>query len=404
MSERPQPALHALRVLVADDEPIVRRMVETTLRLERDLEVVALAGDALDAVRLARIHQPDVALVDVRMPGGGGPEAVRGIRRTSPSTRILVHSAHEDPETLIEMVRAGADGYLVKESDASGIPRALRRIAAGERVLSPSVAGSLMSELSRILNGDGDLPEGTSAAEAAVHRVLEEGQLRMVFQPIADLETGAVVGVEALARFPSAAAHAPQVWFQQAWAVGLGPDLELAALQAAFEGAEPLPSHLFLAVNLSPQAITEPEVLAVVCGETRRPLQVEITEHVQVSDYQALRRALLAVRESGCRIAVDDVGAGYASMRHILELAPDVIKYDVSFNRNIDQDAGRQALVAALARFAAEMGADLVAEGIETPSELETLRELGVRHGQGFVLRRPAPVAHLDLSDLERTV
>lgn len=403
MGERPLPAFRALRVLVADDEAIVRRMVEAALRLETDLEVVAMAADALDAVRLARIHQPDVALVDVRMPGGGGPEAVRGIRRTSPSTRILVHSAHEDPDTLIEMVRAGADGYLVKEAETEQIPRALRKVAAGERVLSPSVASSLMSELSRLLMRDGSETEGDGAV-GAIRQVLDEDRLRMVFQPVADLETGAVVGVEALARFATKPVRSPIVWFRQAWAVGLGMELEMAALRAAIEGARPLPSHLFLAVNLSPQAAVEPGVLAEMCAAAKRPMQLELTEHVEVSDYQSLRRAVADAREAGCRLAIDDVGAGYASMRHILELAPDVIKFDVSFNRNIDTDPGRQALVSALARFAAELGADLVAEGIETPAELETLRNLGVRHGQGFVLRRPAPVGHLDLSRLESLV
>jgi EAL domain-containing protein (putative c-di-GMP-specific phosphodiesterase class I) len=124
---------------------------------------------------------------------------------------------------------------------------------------------------------------------------------------------------------------------------------------------------------------------------------VEITEQAQVEDYDELNVALGHLREVGVRIAVDDAGAGYASLRHILRLEPDVIKLDKSLVRNVHRDRPRRALATALISFAAEIGATIVAEGIESAEELDALRDLGVTFGQGYHLARPhrPPVAPL---------
>jgi EAL domain-containing protein (putative c-di-GMP-specific phosphodiesterase class I) len=119
---------------------------------------------------------------------------------------------------------------------------------------------------------------------------------------------------------------------------------------------------------------------------------LEITEHEAIDDYATLADALAPLRERGLRVAVDDVGAGYASLRHALQLAPDMVKMDISLTRDIDRDAGRRALATALISFAAETDMTIVAEGIETAGELHALRELGVKYGQGFYLARPAPL------------
>ncbi len=126
---------------------------------------------------------------------------------------------------------------------------------------------------------------------------------------------------------------------------------------------------------------------------------VEITEHEPVDDYDELARALERLRARGARIAIDDAGAGFASLRHTLQLEPDVIKLDISLTRRIDRERGKRALAKALISFAQEMGVDIVAEGIETEAELHTLLELGARYGQGFFLARPGPLPTLDARD-----
>jgi EAL domain-containing protein (putative c-di-GMP-specific phosphodiesterase class I) len=119
-------------------------------------------------------------------------------------------------------------------------------------------------------------------------------------------------------------------------------------------------------------------------------LVVEITEHEPVEDYDALARSLQPLRDLGVRIAIDDAGAGYASLRHTLALAPDMVKVDISLTRSIDIDRGRRAIASALISFADEMDMTIIAEGIETEAELATLLDLGVRYGQGYHLAEPA--------------
>jgi len=119
---------------------------------------------------------------------------------------------------------------------------------------------------------------------------------------------------------------------------------------------------------------------------------LEITEHSPVSDYDVLRRALEPLRELGVRVAIDDVGAGFASMRHVLRLDPDLLKLDMTLTRAIDADTSRHALVVALVAFAAQVGAGVVAEGVETQEELSALEDAGVQFAQGFLLARPGPL------------
>ncbi|MEN0105736.1 MAG: EAL domain-containing protein, partial [Pseudomonas sp.] len=124
-----------------------------------------------------------------------------------------------------------------------------------------------------------------------------------------------------------------------------------------------------------------------------RRLVLEITEHAAVADYVRLEQALAPFRQRGVRLSIDDTGAGYASMRHILELSPDIIKLDMSITQGINNDFKRRALASSLIAFARETGSSVVAEGVETREELETLRALGVHKIQGYLLGRPLPLS-----------
>jgi EAL domain-containing protein (putative c-di-GMP-specific phosphodiesterase class I) len=119
---------------------------------------------------------------------------------------------------------------------------------------------------------------------------------------------------------------------------------------------------------------------------------VEITEHEPVDDYEELASALRPLRDLGVRIAIDDAGAGYASLRHTLAVDPDIVKVDISLTAGIEHDRAKRALASALISFADEMDITIVAEGIETEASLQALLELGVRYGQGFHIARPAPL------------
>jgi EAL domain-containing protein (putative c-di-GMP-specific phosphodiesterase class I) len=206
------------------------------------------------------------------------------------------------------------------------------------------------------------------------------------------LDSGEVFGLEALSRFPSEPSHGPDVWFAQAATLGLGVELELAAIAAAVAPLSSLPSVLKLGLNVSPETILSSELSRALEHVAIDRLVLEITEHAHISDYPRLRTALAPWRSAGVRLAIDDAGAGYASFRHILELAPDSIKLDISLTRDIQVKRPQRALAAALVAFAGETGASIVAEGIETADELATLRDLGVPLGQGYYLRRPEPL------------
>jgi EAL domain-containing protein (putative c-di-GMP-specific phosphodiesterase class I) len=223
-----------------------------------------------------------------------------------------------------------------------------------------------------------------------IQAVIELGAFHPVFQPIVDLKGSGVVGFEALTRFDDGAR--PNVAFADAWSVGLGPALELATLAAAVGGAAALPPGGWLSVNVSPRLIEAEPGLREVLAAAGRPIVVEVTEHETIADYGALRSAIRSLG-ADVRLAVDDAGAGAANFAHIVDLRPDFVKLDIGLVRGINHDTGRQALVVGMRHFAQTAGCRLVAEGIETRAEADTLVSLGAELGQGYLFGRPSPAS-----------
>jgi EAL domain-containing protein (putative c-di-GMP-specific phosphodiesterase class I) len=230
-----------------------------------------------------------------------------------------------------------------------------------------------------------------------IRSVLERQELRMFVQPIYDLQREELAGFEALARFEAPPARPPSAWFEAAATVGLGAHLELMAVGAALELLDALPETTTLALNVSPSAAGSEEFFALAAPVADR-LVLEITEHARVENYERLGAALKRLRARGARVAIDDVGAGFASLSHILRLAPDIVKLDLSLTREIDSDPARRALAASLVSFARGVDTMIAAEGIESGREFELLRRLGIDYGQGFFLGRPQPLAEVPWS------
>ncbi|HEY7282353.1 MAG TPA: EAL domain-containing protein, partial [Actinomycetota bacterium] len=225
-----------------------------------------------------------------------------------------------------------------------------------------------------------------------IREVIERGEIVMVCQPVVNLRDGFVMGVEALARFHAEPLMGPDRWFAAAEASGLRLELELAAVKEGVRAFDSLPPELFLAVNVSPDTAASAELAAIVDAVDASRLVLEITEHAAVEDYDTLEAVLGDLRRRGVSIAIDDAGAGYASLRHILQLGPDLIKLDMSLTRDIDRRPRHQSLISALVTFAVGTGAQMVSEGIETRDELDTLQALRVPMGQGYLLARPGPI------------
>jgi EAL domain-containing protein (putative c-di-GMP-specific phosphodiesterase class I)/CheY-like chemotaxis protein len=380
-----------IRVLIADDEPALRIALAELLAHEDHLVLIGTAGDADEAIQIATEERPDVALVDVKMPAGGGPRAAREITRLSPATRVIALSAFEDRPTVLEMLRAGAVGYLVKGTTGDEILDSIAKVMAGGASLSSEVIAGIVYELTQQLRRDESERATRDARRSEIERFVTGEGLSMVFQPIMDLTTMRTVGIEALARFHSLPLRPPNEWFAEAVRLALGVQLEIATVTQALEKLEQIPADVYLAVNCSHHAAVSPDIVRLLKPHAAR-LVLEITEHEAVEDYEGLVRALVPLRELGARIAIDDAGAGFASLRHTLRIAPDIVKMDLSLTRGIDADRAKRALATALVSFADEMDMRMVAEGIETAAELATLCELGVRYGQGFYLAEPGPV------------
>ncbi len=225
------------------------------------------------------------------------------------------------------------------------------------------------------------------AVRRAIQFLCEPGVVEAFVQPVVRPADEVIVGYEALARMPLDPVRSPDWWLAKADEVGLRANLEIACLAAATDLGGPPDSRL-LFVNLSPSLLAEPAALRLLDRLPDR-LVIELTEQEAVEDYDGLRRDLAPWLARGVRIAIDDAGAGYSSLRHVIELTPDFLKLDRELVRDLDRDRNRRALVSAMSAFAAEVGTSVIAEGVETAEELEVLRDAEVDLVQGYLLARP---------------
>lgn len=236
------------------------------------------------------------------------------------------------------------------------------------------------------------MAQSHSETRTRLRKILAEERYVIHYQPIVHVAENRLVGHEALARFHSEPLRPPDQWFAEAAEVGYQEELELAVIRKALRALPHLPHDTYMSLNVSPETVLSGAITGVLRGCPLERLVLEVTEHALVDDYSSIANQLASLRQKGLRLAVDDAGAGFASFRHILKLKPDIIKLDSSLIQRIDTDVNARALAAALTRFAEETGSKIVAEGVETESELRVLRELKVNKAQGFLLGHPRPV------------
>lgn len=376
----------AISVLVADDERAVVDVLKALISGEPDLRLVGTTNDADSAIEMAVNERPDVVLLDVRMPGGGGLRAAREISRRCPSTRVIALSAHEDDDTVVTMMAAGASAYVPKGESTERILRELHRGVAhpteGDDVDRPATSNVWGDDIAQAR------APGTRRREqrARLREVVEGGAVRSAFQPIFELESGALVGVEAMPRIARLPIRGSDAWFAEADAVGMRPALEAAAIRSALDGLFELPSTAFLSIGIGPATIDSDEVQDALAAVPADRIVLQLSEHSVVDDYVAMNETLAPMRSRGFRIAIDDVGSGISSLRHVVMLSPDFLKIDRALTYGIDRDPTRHAVVAALADCATRLGALSVAEDVGSRDEIEHLLSVGVVLGQGPVL------------------
>ncbi|MEM6386673.1 MAG: EAL domain-containing protein [Pseudomonadota bacterium] len=238
---------------------------------------------------------------------------------------------------------------------------------------------------------DGEL-EDRRVAEERFNRIrstIDTRAFSMRFQPLVSLHGDGIKGFEALCRFDETPYRTPDLWFGEAALAGLGVEMELVAVKDALRALNVIPSHQSITLNVSPDCLMSEGLSDVLFDVQAERVILEITEHAEVANYAGLSKHIERYKSQGVSLAVDDAGAGYSSLSHIVRLKPDIIKLDMSLTRDVDKDPIRQALASALVFFATGAKADIVAEGIETAGEARTLTDLGVTYGQGFHFSKP---------------
>lgn len=229
-----------------------------------------------------------------------------------------------------------------------------------------------------------------------VRQMVESRVFYSVFQPIYALDDGRLIAAEALTRFDSEPPLPPSEWFGRAAELGLGTELEIAAVARAIESSAALKPHIMLTVNVSATTMQASELVELIRPLQRRIL-LELTELEPVADYVALRAAIARLREAGALIAIDNVGASLTSLRHISRLSPDVIKLDAILTNDGRGDPLTRSLTHRLLRYGRDSGALLIAEGIEEAEDLARWRDVGVQGAQGYLLGRPGPLNFVEV-------
>jgi EAL domain-containing protein (putative c-di-GMP-specific phosphodiesterase class I) len=337
------------------------------------------------------------------------------VRPLGPDDRASFRSRLRDLEAAFvdapEGTTAAALDLVVEVATARGYPDAdLERCLDDVSVDQPQFVADLRRELAehgstssterhrrvvvraRVLV-DRLVSDGEGSDEPAswglVREILDDRRFHVVFQPIHSLDDGRTIAAEALARFDVTPHRPPHVWFQHAAAVGLGADLELAVIAAAFDEAAKIPNDIAISVNVSPETLGDERLRDLFDRHPEKQVVLEITEHAIVEDYESVTRSLARLRSPQVRVAVDDTGAGISSLRHIVQLQPDVIKLDHSLAQNVLADPIRQALASSLVHFAHRIDALLIAEGIETAADLAGWQDLGAHAIQGDLFSPP---------------
>jgi EAL domain-containing protein (putative c-di-GMP-specific phosphodiesterase class I) len=389
-----RPMLSA-RILVVDDEAANVHLLEKALT---KTGVAAVEGITDSTLAMARVREfePDIVLLDLHMPPPDGFELLEQIGRWATANNtylpVVVITADVTSATLERALAAGAADFLTKPFGLVETVLRVRNLVHTRRLHLALARQNVRfaAELDRYTTASRDVEERRGRILAVLEQI--DQHLAIVYQPIVALLDHATCGHEALSRFSTLPLRPPNEWFADAAEAGIGVDLELAAVRLALAQMHLLPASTFLSVNVSPDTVRSTAFSELITAHRTDQIVIELTEHDQIDDYRSITDVVARIRESGARLAVDDTGAGFASLAHILKLQPDFIKLDRNIVSAVDTDPARTALIGALVTFSDDTGARLIAEGIETAGELACLLGLGVHLGQGYHLGRPGPI------------
>lgn len=370
------PALDVL--VVVDDELPMLRALERSLAPIFEVVTFAAAEQAIERVKAGGVS---VVLSDITMPGMSGLELLGAVRQHDPDLPVVLLTGDPSLESATRAIEHGVFRYLPKPFEASQLTTVLEQ-------------ATQLHRLARLKREALELRGVSSAPRPATVDQCFEAALEVMwvaFQPIISLRERRVYGYEALLRSSDPAFSSPSQMLDAAERLGALDRLGRTVRRRAAEGLREAPPEAMLFVNLHPQDLLDPEL-----GAPSSPLVaianrvvLEITERASLGSIDDVKARIAALRALGFRIAIDDLGAGYAGLNSFVLLEPDIVKLDMSLVRGIDQSTVKQRLVGSIASLCREMNIAIVVEGVETMAELDTLLSLGCVLLQGYLFARP---------------
>jgi EAL domain-containing protein (putative c-di-GMP-specific phosphodiesterase class I)/CheY-like chemotaxis protein len=377
-------AAEPIAILLVDDDACVRSAYGRVLR--RAGYRVTTAADGLEAVDLLGTCACDVVVSDVDMPGMDGIELLRQVRDFDPDLQVLLVTGSPSLDSAIRAVEHGAARYLAKPITTPSLIVAVDKAATATREARCArlSLARVESESQREIEEREELRSSFTSAVAG---------LFMAFQPIVGTSEMRIHGYEALLRTTFAPLANPMAFIEAAEKLGALHLLGRAARAAAAEAfAAAAPPDALLFVNLHPEDLGDPELYErdTELGRIASRVVLEITERASLQQISDLRDRVTRLRALGYRMAVDDLGAGYAALSAVALLEPEIFKLDMSLVRDVDATPTKQRLVRSLVVLAAELRSLAVVEGVETAAERDCLRDLGCDLMQGYHFARPA--------------
>jgi EAL domain-containing protein (putative c-di-GMP-specific phosphodiesterase class I) len=368
-------------VLVVDDDMSILRLYKRCLG--RVSYSVDLASSGIQAIELVKRGEYDTIVSDISMPGMDGLQLLRAIRGHDLDVPVVLVTGEPALATAMSAMEYGAFRYLAKPFELDNLTS----------VVDSAVLVGRMAKLRRRaldLYGDPDKQIGDRAGlEASFERALRG--LWLAFQPIVTWTTRTVYGFEALLRTSEPTLPHPGAMIDAAERLQRQTDLGRAIRRAAATAFANAPSDVLLFVNLHPHDLRDDELLHDMAPLSKIASRVvlEITERANIEDVTDARERVAALRGLGFRIAIDDLGAGYAGLNAFAQLEPEVVKLDMSLVRDVHQQPTKRKLIRSMTELCHDMGRVVVAEGIETAEERDALAGLGCDVMQGYLFARP---------------
>jgi EAL domain-containing protein (putative c-di-GMP-specific phosphodiesterase class I)/ActR/RegA family two-component response regulator len=373
-SERP-------RVLVVDDEPMVLKVTQRIL--ERAGHVVVTSASGSEALCRLATHSFDVMVSDIQMPGIGGLNLLRAVRERDLDLPVVLVTGDPAVRSAAEAVEYGAYRYLIKPVPALELTGVIERAAQVCRVARAK--REYMEEY-----GSGEFRVGDRAGiDATLERALSS--LWTAYQPIVHARDSSVFAYEALMRSDEPSLPHPGAVLDAAERASRVHDVGRTVRESVLISASLADPGWFIFVNLHPEDLLDPTLYEADSAFTALAprLVLEVTERASLDHINDVKQRIARLRELGFRIALDDLGAGYAGLTSFTTLEPEFVKLDMSLIRGIDRHPMKRRIVRSMVQLCHEMGKQIVAEGIETADERGTLIDLGCDFLQGYLIARP---------------